>query len=146
MTSTTGEAGLTRRNLFKSILMPALAIAVVAGVANTTISSAEARTPSYIQGFTAGKILGRKHGYTDGYKGAYMVSYADEIINGRSRSLSVTRDDYIRGYKRGYYIGYKVGYRAGTRDGYQDGTQDAQNWKDNLRDEMRKCMENGTCR
>ena len=48
MTSTTGEAGLTRRNLFKSILMPALAIAVVAGIANTTISSAEARTPSYI--------------------------------------------------------------------------------------------------
>lgn len=136
------NASLTRRSMFRTFIMPALAVALVGSIG---VPVAQANTPTYNQGYAAGKILGRKHGYTDGYTGAYKASYQDEIINGTARTFGYGPNDYVIGYKAGYSRGYKSGYRSGTYAGDNDGRQDAQNWKDNLRDQMRHCMETNSC-
>lgn len=150
----TNPSTITRRNFFRSIMAPALAVAVVSVAASTTfVSTADARSASFNKGHKAGMAKGRKDGYADGYRGAYKASYVDEMINGGSRGFaSALQDDdgmnwaeYRAGYKIGYRKGYKAGYASGQREGGSDGRTDAQDWKADLREEMNNCMKYGNC-
>jgi anti-sigma-K factor RskA len=59
----TTASSISRRNFFRSIVAPALAVAVVATAAGSTLSAtADAGTPSFNKDYKAGMSKGRKHG------------------------------------------------------------------------------------